>query len=70
MHRANHRSHRVRMEAWRQWPLGGGRKNVSNHETGTHLTPTGLLMEGDYDVIDCIGGLHPDPLLYCFEEGK
>ena len=47
MHRANDRSHRVRMEAWRLWPLGRGRKNVSNHETRIHLTPTGLLMEGD-----------------------
>jgi hypothetical protein len=37
------------MEGWRQgWRLGG-RKTLSNEKTKrTHLTPTGLLMEGDY----------------------
>ena len=36
------------MEGWRQWQLGG-RKTLSNEKTqGTYLTPTGLLMEGDY----------------------
>jgi hypothetical protein len=39
----------VRMEAWRQWPLGGERKNlVSRNEKRIDLTPTGLLMEGRY----------------------
>jgi hypothetical protein len=38
------RSSRVRMEAWRQRPLGG----TTSPETGTNpLTPTALLMEGD-----------------------
>jgi len=35
---------------WKHGDCGhsaGGRKNVSNHETRIHLTPTGLLMEGD-----------------------
>ncbi len=35
------------MEAWRQWRLGGQRKNGAQHnETEIPLTPTGLLMEG------------------------
>ena len=33
------------MEAWRQRLLGGRKTFVSEKE---HLTPTGLLMEGDY----------------------
>ena len=33
MHRAEtNRSSRVRMEAWRQWPLGGKRKTLSNRK--------------------------------------
>jgi len=35
------------MEAWRQWRLGG-RKPLSQKKTKIHLTPTGLLMEGEY----------------------
>jgi hypothetical protein len=31
------------MQAWRQRPLGG-----RTSENRTHLTPTGLLMEGDF----------------------
>jgi len=34
------------MEAWRQRPLGG-RKLVHQESQRIHLTPTGLLMEGD-----------------------
>jgi hypothetical protein len=36
------------MEAWRQWPLGGRKKRVPQKSDRTRLTPTGLLMEGDY----------------------
>jgi hypothetical protein len=36
------------MEAWRQWPLGRRKTFVSGKEQRTHLTPTGLLMEGVY----------------------
>jgi hypothetical protein len=36
------------MEAWRQWPLGGRRKRAYQKQTKITLTPTGLLMEGDY----------------------
>jgi len=37
------------MEAWRQRPLGGREeKRAEQNETSIHLTPTGLLMEGDY----------------------
>jgi hypothetical protein len=39
---------RVRMEAWRQWLLGGRKTLVSENERKMHLTPTGLLMEGDF----------------------
>jgi hypothetical protein len=41
----------VRMEAWRQWLLGGRKTFVGDQEPGTPyepripLTPTGLLME-------------------------
>src|SRR5215475_13602066 len=48
------RSSRVRMEAWRQWLLGGRKTLLCDKRTKTHyeprilLTPTGLLMEGDY----------------------
>ncbi len=47
LHRANNRSLRVRMEGWRQWRQLGRRKNlVQRKNKRTHLTPTGLLMEG------------------------
>ncbi len=36
------------MEAWRQWPLGGRTKRAYQKQTRINLTPTGLLMEGDY----------------------
>jgi len=36
------------MEAWRQWLLGGRRKRAYQKQTKITLTPTGLLMEGDY----------------------
>src|ERR1022692_2526091 len=39
---------RVRMEGWRQWRLGGRKNLVQRKNKRTHLTPTGLLMEGDY----------------------
>src|SRR5262249_35055970 len=42
------RSSRVRMEAWRQWLLGGGKNLVQRKTKRIYLTPTGLLMEGDY----------------------
>jgi hypothetical protein len=35
------------MEGWRQWQLGGGKNLVQRKDKRTHLTPTGLLMEGD-----------------------
>jgi hypothetical protein len=38
----------VRMEAWRQRPLGGRRNVVSRNEKRIDLTPTGLLMEGHF----------------------
>ena len=37
---------RVRMEGWRQWQLGGRKNRVQRKNKRTHLTPTGLLMEG------------------------
>jgi hypothetical protein len=36
------------MEAWRQRLLGGRKNLVQQKNTRTYLTPTGLLMEGDY----------------------
>jgi len=36
------------MEGWRQWQLGGDNIRDQQKTTRTHLTPTGLLMEGDY----------------------
>jgi hypothetical protein len=36
------------MEAWRQWLLGEEKKPCPMKKQRTHLTPTGLLMEGDY----------------------
>jgi hypothetical protein len=42
---SENRSQRVRMEGWRQWRLG--ENNFVEPKNGrTHLTPTGLLMEG------------------------
>ena len=41
------RSSRVRMEAWRQRPAGKKQKRGPQNEK-LHLTPTGLLMEGDF----------------------
>jgi hypothetical protein len=49
------------MEAWRQWLLGRRRTFVSEKEPRTDyepripLTPTGLLMEGDYTHNLCRG---------------
>ena len=43
-----HLSATLRMEAWRQWLLGRRKTFVSENERKMHLTPTGLLMEGDY----------------------
>jgi len=49
LHRATKdRSPRVRMEGWRQWRLGKEKKLVQRKNKRIHLTPTGLLMEGDY----------------------
>jgi hypothetical protein len=42
-----HRSSRVRMEGWRQRRLGRKKNLVQRKNKRTHLTPTGLLMEGD-----------------------
>jgi hypothetical protein len=42
------------MEAWRQWPLGGKNNDVSPSKTRIDLTPTGLLMEGDYTQIPMV----------------
>src|ERR1039457_3259295 len=39
---------RVRMEGWRQWRLGGRKNLVQRKNKRTHLTPTGLLIEGDF----------------------
>jgi hypothetical protein len=36
------------MEAWRQWLLGEGKTNAPTKTIKNHLTPTGLLMEGDH----------------------
>ena len=36
------------MEAWRQWRAGEKKKLVEHNEKRIDLTPTGLLMEGDY----------------------
>jgi hypothetical protein len=36
------------MEAWRQRLLGGRTNLVQRKTKPTHLTPTGLLMEGDF----------------------
>jgi hypothetical protein len=59
LHRANQSAHRrVRMEGWRQWQLGG-RKPCPTKNQRTLLTPTGLLMEGDYTSRP--GPLHPSP---------
>jgi len=35
------------MEGWRQWRLGWEKKACPTKKQRTHLTPTGLLMEGD-----------------------
>jgi len=44
------------MEAWRQRPLGGREeKRAEQNETSIHLTPTGLLMEGDYTHNQIVG---------------
>src|SRR6516162_982998 len=43
------------MEAWRQWPLGRRKTSVSEQEHRIHLTPTGLLMEGDFAQTPCLG---------------
>jgi hypothetical protein len=42
----------VRMEAWRQWPLGGRKKLAQSRLRRINLTPTGLLMEGDFTNYD------------------
>ena len=34
------------MEGWRQWQLGRTKTYVQRKNNPTHLTPTGLLMEG------------------------
>src|ERR1019366_7397854 len=39
---------RVRMEGWRQWRLGRRKNRVQRQNKKTHLTRTGLLMEGDF----------------------
>jgi hypothetical protein len=41
------------MEAWRQWLLGGEKNLVQKEQQRIHLTPTGLLMEGDYTQNPC-----------------
>jgi hypothetical protein len=48
MQRANNRSSRVRMEAWRQWLTRRDKKPLLNEATRIDLTQTGLLMQGDY----------------------
>ena len=49
LHRANKIApRRVRMEGWRQWRLGERKNRVQRKNKRTHLTPTGLLMEGDF----------------------
>ena len=44
----NDRSSKVQMEAWRQWRAGEKKKLVEHNEKRIDLTPTGLLMEGDF----------------------
>jgi hypothetical protein len=36
------------MEAWRQWLLGGRKSYPHEEQKRIYLTPTGLLMEGDF----------------------
>jgi len=50
LHRANkNRSLRVRMEGWRQRQFGGEKKTlVQRKNKRSNLTPTGLLIEGDF----------------------
>jgi len=36
------------MEGWRQWRLGRRENRVQRKNKKTNLTPTGLLMEGDF----------------------
>src|ERR1700731_1460109 len=39
---------RVRMEGWRRWLTRPEKNLVQQKNNRIHLTPTGLLMEGDY----------------------
>jgi hypothetical protein len=48
LHRAKIAHRRVRMEGWRQWRLGKEKSLVQRKNKRIDLTPTGLLMEGDY----------------------
>jgi hypothetical protein len=49
LHRANQSAHRrVRMEGWRQWRPGGEETVWPTNSKTNPLTPTGLLMEGEY----------------------
>ena len=41
------------MEGWRQWLTRPEKKLVQRKNKRTHLTPTGLLMEGDYTQNPC-----------------
>src|SRR5438270_13012801 len=61
MHRAKtNRSSRVRMEAWRQWPLGGTKSFVRCSQPRIDLTPTGLLMEGHFTFGPLVDERHRD----------
>ena len=46
MHRAKIAQPRVRMEGWRQRRPGSNARNSQEEQGETHLTHTGLLMEG------------------------
>ena len=45
---SEHRSSRVRVEGWRQWLTRPEKNLVHRKNKRTHLTPTGLFMEGHY----------------------
>jgi hypothetical protein len=47
MHRAKIAQPRVRMEGWRQRRPGSNGRNPQEEKRKTHLTHTGLLMEGN-----------------------
>jgi hypothetical protein len=53
LHRAKIAHRRVRMEGWRQWRLGKEKSLVQRKNKRIDLTPTGLLMEGNFAQNPC-----------------